>query len=112
MLCGSAFHGLIANDFSIYALIVFIVYLTMIISVLIAIFSIIKLGNKKLGLKVLILLFLAFVSRVVAGNAPSSIMVYPQYPGRYWIIFNAILMLPIGLLLFDLIDKKELKRVN
>ena len=91
---GSAFHGLLTNEFSLYALILFIIYLGMIISILVTIFHISKGGNKKLGFKVLILLFLAFVSQIFVGNVPSSIISCPGYLGRYWIIFNAILMLP------------------
>lgn len=34
-------------------------------------------------------------------------MFYPEYSGKYWIIFNGILMIIIGLLIYDLLENWE-----
>lgn len=100
----AAFHGLLANGLSLSVILILFVYLTIIISILLSIIFIIKYRNKNIGIQILILLILSFISQFVSGNAPSSIMVYPEYPGRYWIIFNGILMFPIGLMIYDIFE--------
>ena len=110
----AAFHGLLANGFSLPVILILFVYLTIIISILLSIIFIIKYRNKNIGIQILILLILSFISQFVSGNAPSSIMVYPQYPGRYWIIFNGILMFPIGLMIYDILEnwKISIKKIS
>ena len=81
-------------------LLIFIIFLTIIVSILISIIVIIKYRNKDIGIQISALI-------LISGNAPSSIMFYPEYPGRYWIIFNGILMIIIGLLIYDLLENWE-----
>ena len=74
---------------------------------LISIIVIIKYRNKGIGIQIFALILISVASQFVSGNAPSSIMFYPEYPGRYWIIFNGILMIIIGLLIYDLLENWE-----
>ena len=82
-------------------LLIFIIFLTIIVSILISI------RNKDIGIQISALILISVASQFVSGNAPSSIMFYPEYPGRYWIIFNGILMIIIGLLIYDLLENWE-----
>ena len=85
-------------------LLIFIIFLTIIVSILISIIVIIKYRNKDIGIQIFALILISVASQFVSGNAPSSIMFYP---GRYWIIFNGILMIIIGLLIYDLLENWE-----
>nr|WP_303210156.1 hypothetical protein [Methanobrevibacter smithii] len=104
---GSAFHGLLGDGISLSVLVIFIIFLTIIVSILISIIVIIKYRNKDIGIQISALILISVASQFVSGNAPSSIMFYPEYPGRYWIIFNGILMIIIGLLIYDLLENWE-----
>lgn len=104
---GSAFHGLLGDGISLSVLLIFIIFLTIIVSILISIIVIIKYRNKDIGIQISALILISVASQFVSGNAPSSIMFYPEYPGRYWIIFNGILMIIIGLLIYDLLENWE-----
>jgi len=88
-------------------LLIFIIFLTIIVSILISIIVIIKYRNKDIGIQISALILISVASQFVSGNALSSIMFYPEYPGRYWIIFNGILMIIIGLLIYDLLENWE-----
>lgn len=88
-------------------LLIFIIFLTIIVSILISIIVIIKYRNKDIGIQIFALILISVASQFVSGNAPSSIMFYLEYLGRYWIIFNGILMIIIGLLIYDLLENWE-----
>ena len=68
-------------------LLIFIIFLTIIVSILISIIVIIKYRNKDIGIQIFALILISVASQFVSGNA--------------------ILMIIIGLLIYDLLENWE-----
>lgn len=101
-------YGLFSHGISLTVITLSVSYLIIILSVLIALIVTYK-HNQKISIIIFSLLIIAFISQFVLGFSPSCLIwTYPEsdYPGRWWIISNGILIFTTGILIFELMKNK------
>ena len=101
-------NGLLSHGFGLKVMLILSSYIVVILTTIYGIYTINKHGNKKIIPLLVWIIILAFISQSVVGFAPSAqIWYFPlnKYPGRWWILFNAMMTFATAILAYDLIRK-------